>query len=63
MNAQPEKRHPICNNCGSTKLVWDAWASWDCEAQQLVLSADFDYIFCLNCETEPSVTWLEKPPE
>lgn len=40
----------FCSNCGSTDIVWDAWASWNEEKQVMELENTFDDCFCNECE-------------
>ena len=42
----------VCNHCGSDDIVYDAWAQWDVEKQEFVLSHTFDYIVCNHCGKE-----------
>lgn len=43
-----------CSNCGSVDIKADAWAEWDFNAQQWVLSQTFDATHCEDCEGEAS---------
>lgn len=40
----------VCDMCGSSDIVKDAWAAWDIDAQDWELSSVFDDNFCQNCE-------------
>jgi hypothetical protein len=59
-----EKIEPItivCSWCGSADVSRDAWASWDVEKQDWVLSAVFDNGFCHACGVDRSL--VEAPIE
>lgn len=58
---QTSAEFPICSACGSDRIVRDAWASWDTEAQDWQLDAVFDYSFCLSCEEEAGMEWRSTP--
>ena len=55
---KPIFKEYVCKTCGSTELVWDAWAAWDVESQKFVLESNLDYCDCQNCEGE--TTAVEK---
>ncbi|MCG6867345.1 MAG: DUF3768 domain-containing protein [Gammaproteobacteria bacterium] len=57
----PSAEFPVCTACGSERVVRDAWASWDTEAQDWQLDAVFDYSFCLACEEEAGMEWRSTP--
>lgn len=57
----PANAYPICNHCGSDRVVKDAWAVWDPETQRWELGEAFDYSFCLNCERESKPEWKTQP--
>lgn len=42
----------ICSTCGSTDVRADAWAEWDIEAGQWVLTDTYDNKWCETCEGE-----------
>lgn len=44
-----------CRNCGSDRVVRDAWACWSYERQEWELGNMFDYAFCIACETECTI--------
>jgi hypothetical protein len=46
------KMQMLCDACGSDRVVRDAWASWDVDAQDWQLENVFDDAFCQTCETE-----------
>jgi hypothetical protein len=50
------KIRKVCNNCGGTDVVRDAWSSWDEDTQEWVLDNVFDYEFCQDCESETTIT-------
>jgi hypothetical protein len=49
----------VCNHCGGDNVTRDAWAAWDDDKGDWILSNVFDYAFCLDCEYE---TNLETKP-
>lgn len=63
--AKPKKREiPICSECGSADVVFDAYAAWDRDRQKMELSAEFDQAYCEGkCEGECSVDWVPLTPE
>jgi hypothetical protein len=50
----------VCEDCGSTDVMRDAWAHWDVESQDWVLGAVFDYAHCDACGGETNIE--ERPP-
>lgn len=50
-----QPRHRVtkcCSSCGSDDIVKDAWAEWDEDKQDWVLSDVFDHTYCRACEGE-----------
>lgn len=45
----------VCERCGSEMVTRDAWAEWNVERQEWVLSAVFDYAFCHNCASRTDI--------
>ncbi|QTH24729.1 MULTISPECIES: hypothetical protein [Sphingomonadaceae] len=43
---------PTCRDCGSINLTRDAFAAWDSDTQQWVLSAIYQSTTCHACEAE-----------
>lgn len=43
---------PVCRECGSTELTRDAFAEWDRDTQQWVLSAVYESTTCQACDAE-----------
>lgn len=41
-----------CKDCGSLDIVRDAFADWDVEEQEWVLSSVYDYMCCRDCGEE-----------
>ena len=40
----------ICTNCNSSEaVVWDAYASWDTDKQEMALSTSYDHCECCTC--------------
>ena len=50
---------PICAYCGSTNVVKDAWAEWDIENQEWQLQDTYDDAYCITCDGETSIEWIE----
>jgi len=42
----------ICEDCGSTDILFDAYAVWDHINQRMELSSTYDHCDCLSCESE-----------
>lgn len=57
MSTESAPKEPICNHCGSTEVLADAWASWDIEKQEWVLHNVFDATYCETCDGEVNITW------
>jgi len=45
----------VCRTCGSTNVMRDAWAVWDCETQEWTLGNVFDAAQCDDCDGETSL--------
>lgn len=43
---------PQCRNCGSFRILWDAWVEWDIVALKYVISSVFDHCECGDCGSE-----------
>ncbi len=41
-----------CGHCGGAQIIRDAWAEWDVERQSWILSAVFDFAYCLECRKD-----------
>lgn len=50
-----------CAKCGSDEVMWDAWAEWDAEAQQMVLRSVMDQAYCEKCEGECNTKEIKLP--
>ena len=57
------KTRKTCSVCGSTDIRIDAWAEWDEEIQEWVLSEVYDAAFCMGCEGECKIEEKEFPDE
>lgn len=44
----------VCATCGSNNIRMDAWAEWDIDTQEWILSDIFPNYFCINCDVETS---------
>ncbi|MFC6639894.1 DUF3768 domain-containing protein [Sulfitobacter sp. JBTF-M27] len=49
---------PVCQRCGSERVVTDAWACWNREAGFWELEAHFDQAFCHGCEAATQLQWI-----
>lgn len=49
------KVRKVCKYCGSTDVLKDAWAEWDEEKQEWVLSDVYDDDFCVVCDDETTI--------
>ena len=50
---------PVCKNCGSERVVTDAWACWNPRSGLWELEASFDYAHCHVCEGETKLRWVK----
>lgn len=58
------KLRPKCTACGSSDVLKDAFAVWDEENQEWVLSSTYDNNFCSDCGTSSDeLVWEELPEE
>lgn len=46
----------VCSHCGSEEVKRDAWAEWDTEKQDWVLSSIYDHTYCEGCEGEADLS-------
>lgn len=55
---------PVCRDCGSERVVTDAWACWNREAGLWELETSFDNAYCHACEAETTLMWIrpDEPP-
>lgn len=55
---------PICADCGSERVVTDAWACWNREAGLWELETHFDDAYCHACEADTRLLWIrpDEPP-
>lgn len=59
--SQQSKQKPICQECGSDDVSFDAAAVWNQETQEYELSSTFDSGGCRNCEQEfKHVDWVDE---
>jgi len=49
----------VCRDCGSEKVMRDAWAEWDVVSQQWRLKSVFDQAYCDDCDAETKLVELE----
>lgn len=45
----------VCGECGSERVVIDAWAVWDVDKQDWVLDDILDNEYCRDCECETRI--------
>lgn len=59
--SQQTKQKPVCQECGSDDVSFDAAAVWNQETQQYELSSTFDSGGCRNCGQEfKHVDWVDE---
>lgn len=58
---KPKRVTQNCEECGSTDVRRDAWASWDEEIQDWVLCEVYDSSFCIDCEIEMALVEEDMP--
>lgn len=46
-----EKVIYVCKGCGSTDILFNAYAKWDEETQQMVLCSSYSHPYCVTCES------------
>lgn len=51
----------VCSRCGGTRLLKDAWASWDTIRQEWVLHSVYDNTICEDCDDDTTVNEIELP--
>lgn len=49
----------VCNMCGGSKVLLDAWAEWDLAIQEWVLSDTLTHAFCEDCDDETRLIEVE----
>ena len=53
---------PVCNACGSTGVLVDAWASWDIDSRRWELHSTYEpAAICTECDTECSYSMKPVP--
>jgi hypothetical protein len=57
------KTKPVCTECGSDNVNFDAWASWNPETQKYELQQTFDDSYCNACDGECKVDWVPADTE
>ena len=45
----------VCETCGSDRVVVDAYAEWDVDAQRWELAETYGYSFCKECDGETTI--------
>lgn len=46
----------VCAYCGSEEVKRDAWAEWDVEKQDWVLSSVYDHTYCEVCDGDTTLS-------
>ncbi len=56
---------PCCGNCGSSRVVKDAWACFNPDTGLWELETVFDQAFCQQCEKQTELVWsqTDQPPD
>jgi DNA-directed RNA polymerase subunit RPC12/RpoP len=49
----------VCTQCGSDNVLFDAWAAWNEEKQEMELVTTFDDTYCEQCGGECKVKEIE----
>lgn len=49
----------VCNTCGNSNVLRDAWAVWDFEEQDWVLQQTFDDAYCQICDGPTKIHSLQ----
>ncbi|MEL7252814.1 MAG: DUF3768 domain-containing protein [Pseudomonadota bacterium] len=49
--------YPVCQSCGSRRVLRDAWAEWNFTAFEWGLSQVFDQCYCEACESDATIDW------
>jgi hypothetical protein len=49
----------ICKHCGSSEVVFDAYAQWNPESQDFEIYNTFDDSWCQECEGANTVKTIE----
>jgi len=49
----------VCETCGTDRVVVDAHAEWDVDAQRWELAHTYEYSFCKDCDGETTI--VERP--
>ena len=52
----PEK--PVCANCRSSEISFDATACWDTNKQQFDYDIFGDKVLCIHCNGKQRVDWV-----
>ena len=52
-----------CNHCGSSDLLFDAWAVWNAEEQQMEFEEICSFAFCRECDGETHENKISYNPE
>lgn len=55
----PKKLDMVCEECGSRKVLRDAWAAWNISAQCWELSTTFENGWCDDCRGEAHIKEVE----
>lgn len=53
---RPEK--PVCANCRSADISFDASAYWDAKEQQFAYDILRNQVLCVNCNGRQDVDWI-----
>ena len=55
---QDRSEKPVCANCRSTEITFDATAYWDAKEQQFEYDIFGDKVLCANCHGKQCVDWI-----
>lgn len=52
---------PVCTRCDSSRVVRNAWASWNQDSGLWELDQVFDDAFCCECKEGTQLNWIDAP--
>jgi len=55
-----KRKKPVCEDCGSEKVVMDAFVQWDTKKQDWEIQVTFDKdATCHECGAPTNLKWVE----
>lgn len=49
----------VCTKCGSDNVLFDSWARWNEDKQEMELETTFNNSYCEDCENDCRVKEVE----